>query len=71
MAVGIFSAQNAGTFTGRVQNAVHEVSILKKLKQNQEIEGNAKLQLLQAAAQVAPQAPAPSGTSGSIIDVRV
>lgn len=70
MAVGIFSAQNAGTFTGRVQNAVHEVSILKKVKENQEIEGNAKLQLLQAAAQVAPQ-PASDGVSGSIIDVRV
>ena len=70
MAVGIFSAQNAGTFTSRVKYAVHEVSILKKLNENQKIEGNAKLQLLQAAAQVAPTAP-PSGGSGSIIDVRV
>ena len=71
MAVGIFSAQNAGTFTSRVKYAVHEVSILKKLNENDKVLGDAKLQLLQAAAQVAPQAPAPSGTSGSIIDVRV
>lgn len=70
MAVGIFSAQNAGTFTSRVKYAVHEVSMLKKLNENQKVQGNANLQLLQAAAQVT-QAPAPSGSSGSIIDVKV
>lgn len=87
MAVGIFSAQNAGTFTGRVQNAVHEVSVLKKAKEAQELEGQGVLQLLESAAQVAPQpdvngitnvagagrtgATASDGVSGSIIDVKV
>ena len=70
MGVGIFSAQNAATFTGRVQNAVHEVSIVKKINENQKIEGNGTLQLIQAAAQVAPQASG-DGVSGSIINVTV
>ena len=70
MAVGIFSAQNVATFTGRVQNAVHEVSIVKKINENQKIEGDAALQLIQAATQVAPQASGNS-VSGSIINVTV
>ena len=70
MAVGIFSAQNVATFTGHVQNAVHEVSIVKKINENQKIEGDGALQLIQAAAQVAPQASG-NGVSGSIINVTV
>jgi len=70
MDIGAFSSQNVATFTGRVQNAVHEVSISKKLKENEQIEGNAKLQLLQAALQVSPQAPS-TGVSGSVIDIKV
>ena len=70
MAVGIFSAQNVATFTGRVQNAVHEVSVVKKINENQKIEGDAALQLIQAATQVAPQASS-NGVSGSVINVTV
>ena len=70
MAIGVFSGHNAATFTGRVQNAVHEVSISKKLNENEKIEGNAELQLLQAALQVSPQAPS-SVASGSVIDIKV
>lgn len=70
MAVGIFSAQNVATFTGRVQNAVHEVSIAKKVNENQKIEGDAALQLIQAATLVAPQA-AGNGASGSIINITI
>ena len=70
MAIGIFSAQNVATFTGRVQNAVHEVSVVKKINENQKIEGDGALQLIQAAAQVAPQASGNS-VSGSIINVVV
>jgi len=68
MAIGVFSPQNAATFTGRVQNAVQEVSVAKKINENQEIEGNAALQLIQSAAQAGPQVPS---VSGSVIDVKV
>jgi len=70
MPVGIFSAQNVATFTGRVQNAVHEVSVAKKVNENQKVEGDAALQLIQAAAQTGPQ-PAGTAISGSIINVKV
>jgi len=70
MGIGAFSAQNVATFTGRVQNAVQEVSVAKKVLENQKIAGDATLQLLESAAQAAPQAPA-SSVSGSIINIRV
>ena|GEM_PF-7104333 len=71
MSVGIFSAQNVATFTNRAQSDVHEVSVLKKAKEAQELEGNGELQLLQAAAQVMEQSPAPSMPgSGTIINVK-
>jgi len=68
MDIGAFSSQNAAAFTGRVQNAVHEVSIAKKVNENQKIEGNAALQLIQSAAQAGPQVPS---VSGSVIDIKV
>jgi len=70
MPTGIFSAQNVATFTGRVQNAVHEISIAKKVNENQKVQGDAALQLIQAAAQASPQPSAPA-ISGSIINVKV
>jgi len=68
MGVGVFSEQNVATFTGRVQNAVQEVSIAIKANENQKIEGDAALQLIQSAAQAGPQVPS---VSGSVIDIKV
>ena len=70
MEIGVFSAQNTATATARVQSAVHEVSVARKINENQKIEGAGALQLIQSATQVAPQ-PAGNGVSGSIINVTV
>jgi len=57
----ILSASNNAAFTPRVASTVHEISVLNKAREVQELEGAAALQLLQSAASV----------SGSIINERV
>jgi len=56
----ILSANNNAAFTQRVSSTVHEISVLKKAKEVQELQGNAELQLIQSAASL----------SGSLINVK-